>query len=81
MFLLQNEAKDLQAQVKAKKHEISLKNKEIHAAQNRQDQIKKSSAEWQLEIKRLKLDSEKLKSTADNSEQMVSIVILPYLKS
>ncbi|KAK3911305.1 Structural maintenance of chromosomes protein 2 [Frankliniella fusca] len=64
-------AKEMQEHVKAKKHEISLQNKEIHEAQKRQDLIKKSFSEWELEIKRLKLDSEKLKSNAANSEQVM----------
>ncbi|XP_026292869.1 structural maintenance of chromosomes protein 2 [Frankliniella occidentalis] len=64
-------AKEMHEQVKAKKHEISVQNKEIHDAQKRQDLIKKSLSEWELEIKRLKLDSEKLKSNAANSEQVM----------
>lgn len=64
-------AQEMQEQVKSKKHEISVQSKEIHAAQNRQDQIKKSMGDWELEIKRLKLESEKLRNNAAISEENV----------
>lgn len=70
-LFFQVSTKELQEQVKAKKHEISIQSAEISTAEKRQDQIKKHLGEWELEIKRLKLDTEKLKASAENSEQMV----------
>lgn len=64
--------KEMQDQVKIKKQEISAQNKEIHAAQARQDKIKKSLSDWVLEIKRLELDSEKLKANASTSEHVMN---------
>lgn len=64
-------SKELQEQVRAKKHEISVQSAEINSAEKRQDQIKKYLGEWELEIKRLKLDTEKLKANAEHSEQLM----------